>query len=422
MKTFHQSLITIHALLLSAGIAFAQGDLTPPGAPAPTMKSLDQVEARTPIDPSQPGFALPYTISARGSYYLTANLAVTGGNAIVITANNVTLDLNGFTISSSASPAGGTAIVPNNNIQDITILNGHIVGNFQHGIRFSGALGVLKNVRVEGISVSGCSGDGINLGNFLSIVIDRCTVQQVGAAGIVGGSVNNSVAENCGSTGIIAKAATNSVGSSSASQQGLYAGTAVNCFGASVSGTGLDADSATGCRGESTAISSTGTGLNAATATGCYGYNGNGSGIGLSATSANGCYGFSVSGTGLNATTATGCFGQSGTSGTGLYAYSAENCHGSSGSSGIGLQTFANASNCRGVSSSGTGLAAGAVASFCLGNSTSGTGLYANLPVFSEGVNGSNNAPGVQSFDVAIGCTGTGNPPLSAAVKYLTPF
>src|SRR5450631_969089 len=81
--------------------AFPQGNLTPPGAPAPTMKTLDQIEARTPIS------SAPFTISTPGSYYLTANLPVTTGNAIVISANNVTLDLNGFTISSTASPAGG---------------------------------------------------------------------------------------------------------------------------------------------------------------------------------------------------------------------------------------------------------------------------------------------------------------------------
>jgi hypothetical protein len=30
--------------------AFAQGSLTPPGAPAPTMKTLAQIEPRTPVD------------------------------------------------------------------------------------------------------------------------------------------------------------------------------------------------------------------------------------------------------------------------------------------------------------------------------------------------------------------------------------
>jgi hypothetical protein len=41
----------------------AQGSLTPPpGAPAPTMKTLDQIEARTPIS------SAPFTISAPGSY------------------------------------------------------------------------------------------------------------------------------------------------------------------------------------------------------------------------------------------------------------------------------------------------------------------------------------------------------------------
>jgi hypothetical protein len=47
------SLTLVAALALAAFTsvtsAFAQGALTPPGAPAPMMKSLDQVEARTPL-------------------------------------------------------------------------------------------------------------------------------------------------------------------------------------------------------------------------------------------------------------------------------------------------------------------------------------------------------------------------------------
>src|SRR4051812_45809594 len=71
--------------------AFSQGSLTPPGAPAPTMKSLDQIEARTPIS------SVPFTISVPGSYYLTTNLtAALNQNGITVSADNVTLDLNGF--------------------------------------------------------------------------------------------------------------------------------------------------------------------------------------------------------------------------------------------------------------------------------------------------------------------------------------
>lgn len=73
--------------------AAAQGALTPPGAPAPVMKTLNQIEPRTPIS------SLPYHISSSGSYYLTGNL--TGapvGLGIEISADNVTLDLMGFTL------------------------------------------------------------------------------------------------------------------------------------------------------------------------------------------------------------------------------------------------------------------------------------------------------------------------------------
>jgi hypothetical protein len=45
----HLSHVTAALLFFSANAAFAQGSLTPPAAPTPTMKTLDQIERRTPI-------------------------------------------------------------------------------------------------------------------------------------------------------------------------------------------------------------------------------------------------------------------------------------------------------------------------------------------------------------------------------------
>ena len=69
-----------------------QGSLTPPGAPGETMKTLAQVEPRTPIS------SLPYTISEPGSYYVTGNLSSTG-HGIVIEASGVSVDLMGFSLT-----------------------------------------------------------------------------------------------------------------------------------------------------------------------------------------------------------------------------------------------------------------------------------------------------------------------------------
>src|SRR5690242_16063675 len=81
--------------------AFGQGALTPPGVPAPMMKSLDQIEPRTPVDATHtPGNSFEgFIISQPGSYYLTTNiLGSSGKDGIEIATNNVSLDLNGFAL------------------------------------------------------------------------------------------------------------------------------------------------------------------------------------------------------------------------------------------------------------------------------------------------------------------------------------
>ncbi|MDD4440514.1 MAG: right-handed parallel beta-helix repeat-containing protein [Kiritimatiellia bacterium] len=59
------------------GAKAQDGSLTPPGAPGRTMKTLAQVEPRTPIG------SAPVTLSRPGSYYLTTNLSDT------VTSNGV---------------------------------------------------------------------------------------------------------------------------------------------------------------------------------------------------------------------------------------------------------------------------------------------------------------------------------------------
>jgi len=327
MKTIIKNLAALALLAtfnLQLSTALAQGALTPPGAPAPMMKSLAQIEPRTPIA------SVPYTISSPGSYYLTTNVTVTSGNGITIATNNVTLDLNGFTMTSIAPSANGTGILLSGGCMNVAILNGFIVGGvtnnagvyagsgFAYGIYFSS--GYPSNVRVSRISVSGCQYDGINLYVVNSVLVEVCNVNMVGGIGILGETVYHSTALNCGDTGINSRTADdcnvwgagnvgitcgradNCAGVSSNSY-GLFATTANNCSGTSNNGQGINAVVANNCLGTST----TNYGLYAVTATGCYGYSSKGTG--LSAKIANCCYGYSDYATGLSASIANSCIG-----------------------------------------------------------------------------------------------------------------
>lgn len=107
------------AILVAPVFSRAQGPLTPPGAPAPSMKTLEQIEARTPIS------SIPITISTPGSYYLTANLTGASNSAgITISASDVTLDLNGFALTGVPGSLEGINVPAAQN--NIAIRNGTI--------------------------------------------------------------------------------------------------------------------------------------------------------------------------------------------------------------------------------------------------------------------------------------------------------
>lgn len=417
--------------------SFAQGSLTPPGPPAPMMKTLEQIEPRTPIS------SAPFTITQAGSYYLTTNLSVGTGNAITIATNGVTLDLNGFTISSTAPTAGGTGIWLEDSLRNLTILNGFIQGGvtnngsgtyngsgFGYGIEHNGTGPV--NCRLSGVSVSGCLYHGIDLGTGDSTLIESCTVRTIGGNGIEASIIRNCSAMDCGSTAIAGFEVSDCRGSGASSGVsgenvhncsgastggfGVYASTALNCSGSSGSGIGLYAnDTAETCRGVSsgagdgvysfgnavycTGYSVSGHGVNAErSALSCYGYSN--SGIAVQSATVQNCEGYSVSNHGIHgAFAAQNCYGYSGANGAGVSAENVLNCYGYSvgmGGGGVGIYADYMAQNCYGYTGTGVwGVAAviaqdcygigatygvaASVATGCYGWSPSGIGLYAYM-------------------------------------------
>jgi hypothetical protein len=80
--------------------------------------------------------SLPATISTQGIHCLTGNLAtnLASGNAIEITVNNVTIDMNGYKLGNLAAGAGTTANgIYADQKKNITIRNG-IIRGFLRGI------------------------------------------------------------------------------------------------------------------------------------------------------------------------------------------------------------------------------------------------------------------------------------------------
>lgn len=127
------------------------GPLDPPGPPASTQPV---VEPRTPID------HLPYAIAAPGSYVLTKNLSgAPATDGITVGASNVTLDLNGFTLTGAGS---GSGVVATAGIKTgLVVRNGSITG-WSYGIYVPGAV-----VRSEfsDLRVSGNASTGLAIGN-----------------------------------------------------------------------------------------------------------------------------------------------------------------------------------------------------------------------------------------------------------------
>ena len=141
------------AAAMAANFAQAQGGLTPPGAPAPSMKTLAQIEPRFPI------MNLPYIIWLPGSYYVTDNLILLSNNisGITVLADNVKIDLNGFLLTGPGT-GSGIGIEQSSQQCNLSIAHGNLSGWHGHAIYAPG-----RNGRFEVLTVTR-NGAGMNVG------------------------------------------------------------------------------------------------------------------------------------------------------------------------------------------------------------------------------------------------------------------
>lgn len=184
---------------LCTGIVLA-GDLTPPAGPVTgTFKTLTAVEPRIAVNAvNTPGDASSiFVINQPGSYYLEGNVfGVAGKSGIQIASNNVTLDLNGYTLYGGFGTLDGVSVFAFR--RNVVIRNGLLFDWNQHGVFAQMASGLIEN-----LVVLNSGGWGVYCDNFAyAAQISNCQTVfnglKVGATG--GIYADSAVVESCVST------------------------------------------------------------------------------------------------------------------------------------------------------------------------------------------------------------------------------
>ena len=188
--------------------AFAQGSLTPPAGPAPTMKSLDQIASTgTAInDTNTPGDSTDtYIISSPGSYYLTGNLNGTPGkNGILISSDDVTVELNGFVVACGvAGQSSVSGVIDSGSHRNLAIRNGTIRGWGIGNVNLNSNNVELRNLRLTSGQSDGtfATGDGVSARSASKLLIIDCLASNNAGDGFATGI--NASGINCSATGSV---------------------------------------------------------------------------------------------------------------------------------------------------------------------------------------------------------------------------
>ena len=162
MKFSRESAVGVFALATIAGLTG-----TPAlGADSEVLMSQESAVAGSVAPGDEPGF--PITISEPGRYRLISNLGVPEGtDGIVIKADNVTLDFNGYTLQGTRSATGeadATGIASYNDA--IEIANGVITGFelFAIDSHTVGKYWTISNMRIVS------NGMGVSAGGYARVV------------------------------------------------------------------------------------------------------------------------------------------------------------------------------------------------------------------------------------------------------------
>jgi len=189
----------VSVVSIVCGQSTMAGPIDPPTGPVgPTMKTLDEVEPRIPINTTNtPGQDdARFAITEPGSYYLTQNELIvgrpdfgTGGffpaDGILVLADDVTIDLNGFSLQGGSGARIGIRNDPNANTSGLKITNGTVTNFEETGILIVGRETEEDpsegDALIADIHVRNNGGNGVFASNT---IVERCRATGNGITGI----------------------------------------------------------------------------------------------------------------------------------------------------------------------------------------------------------------------------------------------